>query len=640
MSRRIDLAKARHELRTPINHILGYCEILLDEEDMPERMLADLGHIRTGGKQLLELLSHYLDESNFGRAQNWQQVQHELRTPVNHIIGYTELLIEQATELGQRSLLSDLCKIRTAAEQWLKLMESVLLPQNISASAEPAPPQPQSSESSQETIGAAPRLANEPQGRPLDISASLLVVDDDRPSRELLARRLHRVGYKVSTATDGREALDLIDRTAFDLLLVDSVMPGMDGLELLRLVRQNKTRTELPVIMVTGMDASVDMANALRLGANDYLTKPIDFEVALARLTTQLELRRAQAELNRRIAEMHQMAEELKVRNEFVRQIFGRYVTNEVVQSVLESPKGLELGGEKRVVTVLMSDLRGFTSLTERLAPERVVELLNTYLGAMATVIAQYQGMIDEFIGDAILAIFGAPLARPGHPEAAVACALAMQAEMERVNRRLGRLGVPPLEMGIGVNTGEVVVGNIGSDKRAKYGAVGAQVNLAGRIQSVTVGGEVLISEATAAALGPRLKADRTVTISVKGASAPLKLFEVMGLKGQDHLDLPQFDLPNSAILAQLAVDAFPLLDVKMLAGDSFAAELAVTNPRSGFLKTDRALQARSDLRLVRAGSGQVDLEKVYCKVMDSSAGPLGWAVRFTSALPASWLQR
>ena len=210
-----------------------------------------------------------------------------------------------------------------------------------------------------------------------------------------------------------------------------------------------------------------------------------------------------------------------------------------------ETPGGLKFGGQKRTVTIVMSDLRGFTALAEKLAPEKVVELLNIYLGAMAEVITSYRGVIDEFIGDAVLAVFGAPVPRDDHADSAVACALAMQIEMERVNRRLSKRGIAPLEMGIGVNTGEVIVGNIGSDKRAKFGVVGAHVNLTGRIQSATVGGEVLISEATAGRVGPLLDVERTFTFSPKGASAPVKLFSVTGLRGRDHLSLPRLSAPT-----------------------------------------------------------------------------------------------
>ena len=176
--------------------------------------------------------------------------------------------------------------------------------------------------------------------------------------------------------------------------------------------------------------------------------------------------------------------------NRFICETFGRYLTDEVVATVLDSPTGLQMGGEKRKITMLMTDLRGFTSLSERLPPERVVALLNRNLTTIVSVIKQYRGTIDEFIGDAIFVIFGAPIWQEDDAQRAVACAVAMQLAMTSVNEQNKQDGLPEIEMGIGVHTGQVVVGNIGSAERTKYGVVGSQVNLTSRIQSVTTGGQ------------------------------------------------------------------------------------------------------------------------------------------------------
>jgi adenylate cyclase len=180
-----------------------------------------------------------------------------------------------------------------------------------------------------------------------------------------------------------------------------------------------------------------------------------------------------------------------------LRKTFGRYLTDEVVANLLESPKGLKIGGENRKITILTSDLRGFTAISERLQPQDVVKILNLYLETMAEVICQYQGTIDEYIGDGILVLFGAPTLRDNDSARAVACAVAMQLAILCVNKKLELLGFPNLQMGIGINTGEVVVGNIGSEKRCKYTAIGSPVNLTFRIESYTVGGQILISEST-----------------------------------------------------------------------------------------------------------------------------------------------
>ena len=158
-------------------------------------------------------------------------------------------------------------------------------------------------------------------------------------------------------------------------------------------------------------------------------------------------------------AELQRLAEQVELRNRFIRETFGRYLTDEVVDTVLESPSGLQMGGEKRKLTMMMTDLRGFTSLSERLPPERVVKLLNRYLAAMVPIIKQYQGTIDEFIGDAIFVLFGAPVWQEDDAERAVACAVAMQIAMDEVNAENRKEDLPQVEMGIGLHTGQVVVG-------------------------------------------------------------------------------------------------------------------------------------------------------------------------------------
>jgi len=183
--------------------------------------------------------------------------------------------------------------------------------------------------------------------------------------------------------------------------------------------------------------------------------------------------------------------EELTV---LLKKMFGRYLSNEVMNSLIENPHTLELGGEKRSVTIMISDLRGFTALSERLEPEQVVRMLNTYFELMMEVILGYNGTINEIVGDSLLVIFGAPQEMPDRAQQAVACAIAMQNKMAEVNERNRPLGLPELEMGIGLNESEVIVGNIGSAKRSKYAVVGSGVNMANRIESYTVGGQVFIS--------------------------------------------------------------------------------------------------------------------------------------------------
>ena len=364
------------------------------------------------------------------------------------------------------------------------------------------------------------RRARAPVAREADAPGRILVVDDLEDNLLTIAAILMDSGHQVETASDGREALGRIARGGIDLVLLDVVMPGMGGIDALREVRRTHDLSDLPVIMATAMDTSHMVVEALSLGANDYVLKPFDVDVVLARIRTALGLKRSKEQVAR-------LVEDLEVRNRFIREAFGRYLTEEVVESLLESPAGLSLGGQRREVTVLMSDIRGFTTLSERLAPEEVIAMLNDYLGTMTDVIQAHQGTIDEFIGDAILVIFGAPVQRPDDARRAVKCALAMQAAMAGVNERLAGIGLPPIVMGIAVNTGEVVVGNIGSHKRAKYGVVGSHVNATARIQSHAEGGQVLVSEFTLRAAGAGIETGPELSIQAKGFERPLKIHEV-----------------------------------------------------------------------------------------------------------------
>jgi adenylate cyclase len=241
-----------------------------------------------------------------------------------------------------------------------------------------------------------------------------------------------------------------------------------------------------------------------------------------------------------RTLDLAQANVDLEQRNQLIRQVFGRYLSDRVVSNLLDHPENLKLGGERRKITILTSDLRGFTSVSERLQPEQVIQLLNIYLEQMADVINQYEGTIDEFMGDGILVLFGAPIVKDGDAVRAVACACAMQLAMGTVNEMMNNLGLPALEMGIGIHTGEVVVGNIGSEKRTKYGIVGSPVNLTYRIESYTKGGQILISEQTFKETNKNVKVARQLQVQPKGVSQPITIYEVYGIGGFYNIYLPR----------------------------------------------------------------------------------------------------
>ena len=219
-----------------------------------------------------------------------------------------------------------------------------------------------------------------------------------------------------------------------------------------------------------------------------------------------------------------------------IREIFGRYLSTEVVDEILKYPGGEELGGELREITILVSDIREFTRTTESLEPGRVLEIINRYLEKMTDIIMKHGGTIDEFTGDGILVFFGAPTFVPDHCKRAVACALEMQRAMDGLNTGNLRLGLPELQMGIGINSGELIVGNIGSEKRKKYGAVGLPINLAFRIQSEAEGGEILVSPTVFHKVGAELLVEGTRQCALKGIEQDVILYLVEGFRGKTGL--------------------------------------------------------------------------------------------------------
>lgn len=484
-------------------------------------------------------LKRILDDMNLLiTREQLAQLRHDLRTPINQIIGYSELLHEIAEDEGHDDMLDDLNRINKAANDLLTRVEhgmaGMFQTQESSEAVD--------ADEAEAGHGENPEAEPENQVYAVEIpesatddgrvahdggGARLLVVDDSEMNRDMLSRRLRRVGYEVEVASDGQQALEMVGGNSFDAVLLDVMMPGISGLEVLLRVRAEHDMTALPIIMATARNDSEDIVRALELGANDYVTKPIDFSVITARLGTHLKLRAATREIERH--------------NRFIRSVFGRYLSDDIVDSLLDEPEGLVLGGSSREVTILMSDLRGFSSMSERLEPEQVVRLLNIYLARMTEIIQKYQGTIDEFIGDAILVIFGAPNLIEDHAERAVACALEMQLAMDEVNQHMTELGLPAIEMGIGINTGQVVVGNIGSEKRSKYAVVGRNVNLAARIESYTVGGQVLITDATASAVNNApLALGGSAEVSPKGCKGSLLIHRVQGLGGPFDLALSE----------------------------------------------------------------------------------------------------
>jgi adenylate cyclase len=337
----------------------------------------------------------------------------------------------------------------------------------------------------------------------------------------------------------------------------------------------------------------------------------------------------------RYIIEEKAKMESLRQRD-FIRDTFGRYLSSEVVEELLGSPEGLKMSGENREVTFLVSDLRGFTAMTSSLSPHQVIEIMNRYFERMVEVIAPYKGTVNEFTGDGILAFFGAPLYADDDPERAVACAIEMQNALVAVNAEQRRLKLPELAMGIGINTGEVVVGNIGSEQRASYGAVGTPINAAYRIESFTVGGQILISPSTYEKVQSRISINGTREVKFKGLDQPVILYDVAGIGDPYQVFLPEKKTVALIRLnPPLPIECY-LLEGKTVSDTVIAGRITHLGQNSAEALLDQKVSTDANLRIVLATDETRGLSELYAKVLshdkvDGSASEYLVRLQFTS---------
>ena len=336
--------------------------------------------------------------------------------------------------------------------------------------------------------------------------ARLLVVDDNKVNRLLLIRALELQGHHGVGAENGRIALEMLEREPFDLVLLDIAMPEMDGFQVLERLLANSRLRDLPVIVTSALEDMASVVRCIELGAEDYLHKPVNPVLLKARVSSSLEkkrLRDAQKELVRRFA------------------------TAEVAQDLQES--GFALGGKYVTATVMFTDIRGFTAMCATQPPDETIELLNTYYTLMFDAITGQRGVVNQMIGDGLMAVFGAPLPLPDAAECAVRAALDMIEMIELLNAERTAAQKAPIHIGIGIATGEMVAGYTGTQQRATYTCVGNTVNLAARLEAHTKEAQrtILIDGSTLAALPPDVQVEVLGQVQMKGLSETVEVFSV-----------------------------------------------------------------------------------------------------------------
>jgi class 3 adenylate cyclase len=336
--------------------------------------------------------------------------------------------------------------------------------------------------------------------------ARLLVADDNKVNRLLLGRSLEVLGHRVASAENGRVALEMLRRESFDLLLLDMEMPEMDGFQVLEQMVADLQLRDLPVIVTSSLEGVAHVARCIELGADDYLPKPVNQVLLKARINSSLEKKRLRDQQ---------------------KELVKRFATSEVAQDLQQS--GFALGGKRLSATVMFSDIRGFTSIVEQQSPEETIELLNTWYTLMFDAISGRGGVVNQMIGDGLMALFGAPLPLADGPMSAVLAALDMIEMMQLLNVDREAAGKPALRIGVGIATGEVIAGYTGTHSRATYTCIGDTVNLAARMEAHTkvAAQPILIDQATCEALAGRTTVLPLGPVAFKGKALEVPVHAV-----------------------------------------------------------------------------------------------------------------
>ena len=382
-----------------------------------------------------------------------------------------------------------------------------------------------------------PGDAQQPQGAdpaaaPAGAPARILVVDDNERNRRLLADILEAKGYHAIKASSGEEALERVKSQKPDLVLLDVMMPGLDGYEVCQAIRADPGNGLLPVVMVTALD-SQERIKGLEAGADDFLTKPINTPELLARVKSLLRIKTLYDEVHRQRGELERWNAMLEQRvAEGVAQValmsrMKRFLAPQVVELILAGKTEDPLRSHRTEITVVFLDLRGYTSFTESTEPEEVMRVLHEYHESMGTLVMKYQGTLERFAGDGIMIFFNDPVPLPNPARTAVQMAMEMHASFSAMQQKWHRFGYE-LAMGIGIAQGYATIGAIGFESRLDYGAIGAVTNLASRLCAEAKAGQTLVSQRVLTHVEAQTEAQCIGELVLKGFHKPVVAFNVL----------------------------------------------------------------------------------------------------------------
>ncbi len=504
-SKRTTAAQLRHDLRTPFNQIIGYSEMLIEDAEASSNdfVSSNIGRILTDAQQLLALIDEILDPH--AQRPSQERLNRDLLFPLSHLLSHVERLVVTAQQRGQDEVTGDIERILEAVKRLDEIVSSGAVNKALSSTRQPLEPA--------QTVREAPNQEKRTAVLSHGDTGKILVVDDNESNRNMLSRRLQRQGHRVKLAENGKRALEMLREEDFDLVLLDVMMPEMDGYQVLEHLHADDKLRGLPVIMISALDQLDTVVKSIELGAEDYLPKPFNPVVLRARIGACLEKKRLR---DRERAYIKKLRSEQERSEQLLLNILPRPIAERLKE------------GQRTIadvfpdVTVLFADLVGFTRMSEQLPPAELVAMLNKIF-SMFDQLAEKHGLEKiKTIGDEYMAASGLPMPRPDHAEAMAEMALDMLAVIERFNTKR-KSGV---RIRIGMNCGPVTAGIIGTKKFA-YDLWGDTVNIASRMESHGIANAIQVTESTYKRLRHKYAFQRRGIIHVKGKGALCTYFLV-----------------------------------------------------------------------------------------------------------------
>jgi adenylate cyclase len=515
------LKHLRHELHTPLNHIIGYSEMLLEDavEGSNSGLEPGLRTVLDNAQRLLVLINDFLGQARVEAGEvDVARLSEQTSIPLDAILSAVESLKAQAREAQAEDSQRDVERIATAT----------LALRNMIVDGTNSPP-------SQVEKPARPAVASTTPATAIE-TGLILVVDDNADNRDVLGRRLERQGHRVQQAAGGQEAIDLLGGQPIDLVLLDVMMPEMDGYEVLQHLKSDPVLRHIPVLMISALDEMDSVVRCIELGAEDYLPKPFDPVLLNARIGASLEKKRLRdrdaqhvkelAEWNRTLEE--RVAEQVALVDRLGR--LKRFFSPQLAELIVAGGTDDPLKTHRRDITVCFLDLRGFTAFAENVEPEEVMGVLREYHAEMGKLILDHEGTLERFTGDGMMIFFNDPVTVHNHGARAVQMALAMRERVGVLVDKWRKFGYE-LDLGIGIAHGYATIGAIGFEGRWDYGAIGTVTNLAARLCAEAKPSQILIAKRVLAMTEDMLEVESAGELELKGFQRPIPAFNVVGIK-------------------------------------------------------------------------------------------------------------